>query len=183
MTLGKQMTERLRQLTTGGAEAAQLELVEADHKRLAVADTAGRSHATLDLFDYDRYSITLRELTVALDGPADPAAAPAADAVRAALSDQAAAIIRHLSYLEEPLAVWELECSERIAQLRSSPPQREESEVCYWEVTLLMGNRPQATLARYRWAPSLSERELVAYPATFALVARIADSLSAALQQ
>jgi hypothetical protein len=167
MSLGKQMIEQLRLLSA--AEA--LPTAEAGFKILTALD--GGEQATLEFFDHDRYSVTLRSLHVgggALEGDA-----------RAYLSAHAAEIARRLSYLEEPLAVWELDGGDRIAQLRSSPPQRDGAEVSYWEVTLYAGERSGAQLARYRWAPGMVEREIVAYPATFALVGRLADSLDEAL--
>ena len=44
-----------------------------------------------------------------------------------------------------------------MAQLRSSPPQRDADERSYWEVTLWAG-QPRAHVARYRWAPGMAER-------------------------
>jgi hypothetical protein len=163
MALGKQLVETLRRLAADGAQAAEVTATVAD------------ARARLDLVDHDRYSVALRGLEVELD-----AGAPPVDA-RAALSDCAARVIRALSYLEEPLAVWELDGGEAVAQLRSSPPQREAGEISYWEVTLRGGARRAASIARHRWAPGMPEREPVIYPATFALVGRIAASLQAAL--
>lgn len=161
MSIGKQLIERLR------------ELGPADTQPLSVAD-AGLS-AELAFFDRDRYSATLRDLTVGTGG-----AAPA-DA-RGYLSAAAAATARRLSFLEEPLAVWELDGGEGMAQLRSSPPQRDAGEVSYWEVTLWAAE-PRAQVARYRWAPGMAEREALAYPATFALLGRMADALADALRE
>ena len=44
------------------------------------------------------------------------------------------------------------------------------------------GDEPGARAVRYHWAPGMPEREVIAYPATFALVARMADSLAEALR-
>jgi hypothetical protein len=98
------------------------------------------------------------------------------------LSAAAAEVARRMSYLEEPLAVWELDGHEGRAQLRSSPPQREGDEVSFWEVTLWAGAQPGARVMRYRWTAGMIEPEVIAYPATFALVARMADSLTEALK-
>ena len=168
MSLGKQMIEQLRLLAAAepaaGGEPSNI-----------VTALDGSAQAAIEFFDRDRFSVTLRAL--------DVGGAPAEGDARAYLSARAAEIARRLSYLEEPLAVWELDGGERVAQLRSSPPLREAGEVSYWEVTLTAGARPGAHLARYRWAPGLAEREVVAYPATFALVGRMVDSLAAALAQ
>jgi len=168
MSLGKQMIEQLRLLaaaeSTSGGDPLKI-----------VAALDGSAQATLELFDHDRFSVTLRTL--------DVGGASFEGDTRAYLSARAAEIARRLSYLEEPLAVWELDGTERVAQLRSSPPQREGEEISYWEITLAAGARPGARMARYRWAPGMAEREAVAYPATFALVGRMIDSLEAALAE
>ncbi|HEU5103742.1 MAG TPA: hypothetical protein VFU22_32220 [Roseiflexaceae bacterium] len=169
MSIGKQITERLRRLADGDRAVLQV----GDEQRLIVPGTP--VHASLVLLDHDRYSVTLRELSVTTEG-----AAPS-DA-RVYLSASAAEVARRLSFLEEPLAVWELDGGERVAQLRSSPPQREGEEVSYWEVTLWAGDKPGARAIRYHWAPGMAEREVIAYPATFALIARMADALADALR-
>ena len=161
MTLGKMLIERLRNTEQPATQP------------LTVAH--GAQSAELAFFDRDRYSVTMRDLAVGAGG------ATTADA-RAFLSAAAAAVARRLSFLEEPLAVWELDGAEGTAQLRSSPPQREGEEVSYWEVTLWAAPA-RAQAARYRWEPGMAEREVLAYPATFALLGRIADGLVAALEE
>jgi hypothetical protein len=173
MSLGKQMIEQLRLLAAADSVVATLASADDRYKLLTVSD--GPAQAALEFFDHDRYSATMRALEVG-------SGAPFVGDARAYLSAAAAAIARRLSYLEEPLAVWELDGGERIVQLRSSPPQREGDELSYWEVTLSIGERPGARMLRYRWAPGMVEREVVAYPATFALIGRMADSLAAALE-
>jgi hypothetical protein len=175
MTLGKQMVAVLRRLAAEGPESVTALAWSDDERRIGV-EAAGAS-AALDLADHDRYSVALRTLTVRLG-----ASAPAEDA-HAALSARAAEMAQRLSYLEEPLAVWELERTGGQAQLRSSPPQREAEELWYWEVTLQVGEQLSASIARYRWAPGMPEREQVVYPASFATVGRITDSLAAALAE
>ncbi len=172
MSIGTHLTERLRAMAAPSGSTQGL-LHDDQGQRLLVAD--GGVHATLAFFDHDRYSVTLRTLEIGA-GP------PIGDDVRAYFSATAAEIIRRLSFLEEPLAVWELDSGEQLAQLRSSPPERAGEEVSYWEVALSAGEQPTARISRYRWAPGCVERELVAYPATFGLVARIADGLAEALR-
>lgn len=154
-------------------------LIEALHDRGEMRDVhvnTGTAQATVIIADSDRYSVALETLVVG-------DAMKMGDDVGAFLSAKAAALARHLSYLEEPLAVWELDGSEGMAQLRSSPPQRDGEAVSYWEVAVRAGERPSATLARYRWQPGMAEREVTDYPATFALVARLTDSLATALAE
>jgi hypothetical protein len=183
MSLGKQLTARLRLLTREGIESAQALVVGDNCTRLTVTDDQHTSKVALELFDYDRYSVTMRTLELTCGfSPILDLQAPSDEAIKTVLSAYAANIIRQLNYLEEPLAVWELEHNEQAVQLRSSPPQREEADVFYWEALLQVGERSSVTLARYHWAEGMVERELAPYPVTCALVARIADSLHAALQ-
>ena len=169
MSIGKQITERLRRLADGDRTV----LEPGTENSLLVLDAPLR--AQLEFSDYDRYSLALRELTIGAGG-----AAPL-DA-RSYLSATAAEVARRLSFLEEPLAVWELDGSERTAQLRSSPPLREGDAVAYWEVTLWAGEELGARAVRYHWSPGMAEREVLIYPATFALIARVADGLADALR-
>src|SRR6266545_3571688 len=171
MSLGKQIIERLRALNDAVADAQELIQDESGSQLMVAAEPI---QARLEFFDRDRYSVTLRALQVGAR-----AGAPSDD--HSYLSATAAAIARQLSFLEEPLAVWELAGGEALAQLRSSPPLRDGDEVTYWEVALWAGEQPHARVARYRWAPGMAEREVVAYPATFALIGRMADALAAGL--
>ncbi len=173
MSLGKQMLHQLRLLATGQEIPEATPATDTAAKRLVERD--GEQMAALEIFDHDRYSVALRAIEVG--------GAPLAQAdTRAYLSTCAAEMVRRLSYLEEPLAVWELDGGERRAELRSSPPQREGDEVAYWEVTLWAGEQPGARIMRYHWAAGMIEREVIAYPATFALVARMVDSLAESLK-
>jgi hypothetical protein len=169
MSIGKQITQRLRQLADGDRTV----LEAGAENTLLVLDAP--LHAKLEFSDNDRYSLTLRELTIGAGGVAPLDA-------RGYLSTVAAEIARRLSFLEEPLAVWELDAGEQIAQLRSSPPQREGDTLAYWEVTLWAGDEPGARAVRYQWSPGMAEREVLAYPATFALIARMADGMADALR-
>jgi hypothetical protein len=169
MSIGKQITERLRRLADGDRTV----LEAGAENSLVVVDMPLR--ATLAFADQDRYSVALRELTIGVGSTAP------ADA-RGYLSATAAEVARRLSFLEEPLAVWELDGGERTAQLRSSPPLHEGEAVAYWEVTLWAGDEPGARAVRYHWSPGMPEREVLVYPATFAMIARMADGLADALR-
>jgi hypothetical protein len=178
MNIGKQVLAQLRLLAKEGPEAVGLQVLEHEHNTSQLLLQDADQSVRLELFDYDRYSVTLHMLEVGT-----PALAAVAD-TQSVLSAYAAEVARELSYLEEPLAVWELESREQVAQLRSFPPLREDEEISYWEVTLTAGTEGterSARIMRYRWAPGMAEREVVAYPATFALIARMTDSLSSAL--
>src|SRR4051812_42713503 len=96
MSIGKQITEQLRRLADGDRTV----LKGGTENTLLVLDAPSR--AQLEFADHDRYSVALRELTV---GASDTAPRDA----RAYLSATAAEVARRLSFLEEPLAVWELD--------------------------------------------------------------------------
>lgn len=171
---GKQMVDMLKRLASEGPHAVSV-LSWTDDGPKVVMVYADSADARVELVDLDRFSATLRELEVTCH------TVSAVDDMRAWLSNHAAAAIRELSFLEEPLAVWELEESEALVQLRSSPPSREESGVTYWEVVLRGVERPSASMARYRWSPGMPERERIDYPATFTLIGRMTAALESAL--
>lgn len=162
MILAKSTIEALQRLD--GAEPRSI-VVAADsaEARIALAAT--------DRFSVAFHTVEVSDLARATDDPRAWLSAHAADAVRA------------LRFLEEPLAVWELDGGEQLAQLRSSPPLREGEAVLYWEVTLRLGERASATIGRYRWTPGMVEREPIEYPAAFALVGRIVGALHNALNE
>jgi hypothetical protein len=171
MNLSKLITTELRRL---GADQSAPSGV----RTIALGGTDGMPVVRLELADLDRYSAALHRITVgaACDSPASHAAA------QAQLSSLAQAVIEQLDYLEEPLAVVESDAVEGTSQVRSNPPQWDESEVSYWEVLLNLSDEPGASLTRYRWAPELPEREVQPYPVAFSHLGRIAESLAAALR-
>jgi hypothetical protein len=171
MNLSKRMTNDLRRL---GAEQAPSNGV----RSITLDGVDGVPTVHLEVADLDRYSAALHRLTVG--APFAPLANH--QATQAHLSSIAQAVIDQLDYLEEPLAVVEIDAAEGISQVRSNPPQFDDGELSYWEVLLKLTGEPGASLTRYRWAPDLPEREVQPYPIAFAHLARIAESLAAALQ-
>lgn len=184
MSLSKALTAELKRLAADGAAAAALPATDEGARLVELPAAEGRPAARLELLDLDRFSVSLRRLTVAA-GPLPPIdqALPDAAARRdARLAALAGAIIARLSYLEEPLAVVEADAAEGQAQLRSSPPLREEGEISYWEVLISAGAETALSLARYHWSPELPEREPQPYPVASPQLGRLADSLAAALK-
>lgn len=172
-TLTNALAALLSRLASDGPDAVAA-LSDADGG-LTIELNHPTAHVTLLLADHDRFSVALRELQIG-------AAVTEVGDVRSQLSEIAAAVARRLNFLEEPLAVWELEPSTAEAQLRSAPPQRENQDLIYWEVVVRGGANPGARLARYRWSPELVEREQVTYPTTFRFLGRVAETLAGALQ-
>lgn len=171
MNLSKLIATELRRLGTAQPSGEGV-------RTITLGGTDGLPIVQLELADLDRYSAALHRVTVGapFDAPASHAAA------QAQLNNIAQAVIEHLDYLEEPLAVVESDAGAGISQVRSNPPQRDENELSYWEVVLNLTDQPGASLTRYRWAPELLEREIQPYPVAFAHLGRIAESLAAALQ-
>jgi hypothetical protein len=166
------MAADLRRLAAEGPESVSA-LAWGDNGPQRLLFTTPGVNAILEFSDHDRYSVTLRELEVSRSAP--PPETPDF------LANAGAAMIRQLSFLEEPLAICELDEQLGVAQLRSLPPQRDGEELEYWEVTLLAQGKSSATIARYHWTPGMIERERVEYPATFMLAARIAEGMAEAL--
>jgi hypothetical protein len=175
MSLGKHLIERLKQLSTPNDRQHVVQVEGAGASYYSTGAWQGHLRAVVEFGDHDRYSVTLRALEVG-------SGAASAGEPQLFLSERAAAIARRLNYLEEPLGVWELNPLDAAVQLRSTPPQREDDAVSYWEVLLRGGETPSLRLARYRWQPGLAERTLVEYPATFSMLGRIADDLAACLE-
>lgn len=179
MSLAKLITGELRRLSADPQALAALAADEAGVRMVSIGGVDGAPSARVAFFDADRYSVSLRELTLA--GRRLPPLGDEPGAADARLSALAQSIIGQLAYLEEPLTVVERSAADAQAQIRSNPPLREDESLSYWEVALTGGENPVASIARYRWEPGLPEREPMPYPATFALIGRIADSLVAAL--
>lgn len=171
MGIGKEIVTRLQQVFADGGGQDEPSAEGGMALTVEVLDWQAR----IACFDVDRYSAALRSIEVGIS-------APMVGDMREYLCAHAAEIARTLSYLEEPVAVWELDVQEQMVQLRSSPPCIEGEVRLYWEVSLLGGKQPCARIVRYRWAPGMAEREVVAYPATFALIGRVAESLIDALR-
>lgn len=168
MTLGKQVLEQLQTLART-PDAVRGYVIQPHARTLSVIRE--QQQAVLEFADHDRYSLALRELRLCLP-------ARAAGDIGDYLRERTAELVQRLSYLEEPLAVWELDRNEGAAQLRSHPPLREGEQITYWEVLLRINTETERiSLARYQWQAGTPDRTLLIYPVTFALLARLTDSL------
>jgi hypothetical protein len=177
MNLGTHIAQELYRLSQDGPDTIA-EVTQQDG-RLAWTADYGDQRVRLTFSDYDRHSAALHTLEVSMAGTLGAE-------VRSALHTYAAHTTRQLTYLEEPLAVWELSDDAQGVQLRSYPPLREDVARFYWEVYIAASGtdddaRISATIARYRWEPGMRERRVVDYPATYALLGRLAQSLSTIL--
>lgn len=183
MDIKKQVVEQLEQFTVSGSkrgEAVVQNGVEPGFVVAALSETDEGVGASINLADYDRYSVMLHHLEVFNKKTTVNAAK-----TESYLQQSAEAIAEALTFLEEPLELLELDPVERVAQLRSNPPlsNANESEVTYWEAFLHANPHPVVKLARYHWSAETGERQVVAYPATFSTLGRIAEALAVSLTQ
>jgi len=179
MNLGKRVIEQLEQLATKGPKQVDaVILTSAPPQGYIIGVPAGAQEpsAAITLEAYDRYSVTLRQLEVSYsNSPVDE------NKDEDYLRQCTERVAGRLTYLEELLALLEFNAADNWAQLRSDPPHQENETLTYWEVLLGLVPRPRARLTRYRWTPGSSEREPVTYPATFAILGRVANDLALSL--
>jgi hypothetical protein len=174
MSLGKYISNQLYQLCKDKRDVAGT-LERRQDGSFAWSLQHEHCSIRLEFGACDRHSTELHRLQVAAVRGTHTDEQPSLQQLAATLSDR-------LSYLEEPLAIWELEEREHTVQLRSAPPQRDEDEVIYWEACIWQADTPSGhettiDMSRNRWQPGMPERELVRYPATFSLLGRMVESL------
>jgi len=179
MNIQQEVINTLEKLATGDSEQVDAVVQTSPEKRYIVGippegDGVG---ASINLVDYDRYSVTLQHLEVFNTGLK---IAPGNE--EAWLHQVAGALSHQLSFLEEPLALIELDTVENVALLRSSPPKNGGSESTYWELRVSLAHHPITRLTRYHWSATTANRTPVAHPITFATLGRIAENEAAALK-
>lgn len=130
-----------------------------------VASEAGgvRVHATV--LDRDRLAAVCETLTITRSARADTDA----------LARRARALAGRVSYLEEPLAVVEIDDPARTALLRSAPPLAEGDQRVFYEVTL---REDRATLQRFRTGGRSSRRRAVPFTLTRGLLTRLINDVA-----
>ncbi len=133
---------------------------------------------SLNIDDYDRYSAKLRQMEMY-----NNSLAVTGDKVEAYLQQCSSIIIERLTYLDEPLALLELNTAESEARLRSTPPRQTANGSIYWEAHLWLGPHPRLKLRRFRWTADLKQRAPLAYPTTFASLGRIAEDVASSMER
>lgn len=181
MTLKQRIIERLEQLTAKGPTYVDAIVQDSARSGYLVgvpASESDRAGASLSLENYDRYSVTLLHMDIFLSNETVDA-----DQVEVFLRHSTAEINRRLTYLEETLELVELDLTEGVAQLRSNPPYTNGggAMATYWEIMVQATPQPHVRIGRYRWQASNEGREILAYPATFATLGRMAEDLVASL--
>jgi hypothetical protein len=180
MNLGKRVVDQLEQLVAKGPRQVDAVILNSGQPGyiLGVPAEGQEASVAITLEAYDRFSVTLRQLEVNF-GPSS--LSHSAD--EAHLRHSAERAICRLTYLEEPLALLELDASEKLAQLRSQPPHQDDEKLAYWELFLWASPQPRARLTRYHWQSGTPNRAQVVYPATFATLGRIAQDLALSLRE
>ncbi|MCB0195143.1 MAG: hypothetical protein KDJ65_24560, partial [Anaerolineae bacterium] len=178
MDIKEQLIEQLKQFATKGPEHVEAVIQstpEPGYILGVLSETDAGVGASLSVADYDRFSVALRHLEIF-----NKSTTVDADEVKTYLQQSAEAIVEALTYLEEPLELLELDPAEGIAQIRSNPPlsNADENEVTYWELFLRATPHAHVRLTRYHWSADTGDRNIVAYPATFTTLGRIAEDLA-----
>ena len=172
MEIQQRIVEKLEKLAAKGPKEVEAVLLDASHRGylVGVSPEGAGSGVSLNLEEYDRFSVSVRHLEVydsrltITDG-------------ESYLTQVAAQICQRVVYLDEPLILVELDKVENIAQLRSELPQAEAPERIYWEVMLSISPHPHARVMRYHWSAGTSGRSVVSYPMTFTSVGRLVEDL------
>ena len=175
MIISKCVVEQLEQLATKGPEAVAAAFIESREQREYIIGVPTQDQGpgiAVTITDYDRYSIALANLEVTYKNRFG---------VDYDLRQHAEDVANRLNYLDEPLALVELDTEKNVAQLRSHRPHQDNETATYWEVMISTEPYLRATLTRYCWSPQRSDRERSIYPATFATVGRIASDLALCL--
>ena len=178
MNINKQVRKKLEQLVSKGAKEAGVVVLDSARQKayvVAVSSEGKGPAVSLTLTDYDRYSVTLRNLQVShnyalVEGDTEDY-----------LRQRVAQIIDHITYLEEPLELLELDPEAGMAQLRSNLSRQTDKETIYWQALVQTQPHPTISLTRYRWTPDNRKREVFVYPATFATLGRMAQDLADSL--
>jgi hypothetical protein len=179
MKISKHVIERLEELTATKPEPEIIDqpLSEPGYVVKILAEEQGMI-VSLVLQDYDKYSVALRYIDVSLEGSTLNEAE-----TENYLNQRTEQLIQRLTYMEEPLALVELDADAGLAQVRSKPPQHDDEAVIYWEAQIRLKPQPGIRLARYRWTPGRPGRELVIYPIAFARLGQIVEDVALSLAQ
>jgi hypothetical protein len=173
----QRITNQIGQLVTDGPKHHETVIQKSPQGYIVGIPAEGEeAGASLSLENYDRYSVILHYLEVF-----NPSLIVNSSEVENYLHQCAAAMSQCLTYLEEPLALLELDTIKGLAQLRSSRPQQAPGQIIYWELNVWTAPYPRARLARYSWSTGNDERSPLYHPATVITLARLAEDLATSL--
>jgi hypothetical protein len=156
MTLRTLFEHELNQLGAGGSTGVDL--------------TSGNRRLTCDLAERNTLAVAFQTMHVATP--------ELADAKSSLLERMAKALAERLTYLMEPIRPIEIDADACVAQLRSSPPQRDDDGRSYYELTVRRGG--EIALARYR-KESGTPRQQIPATVTREVLLRLVDDFEAVL--
>src|SRR5262245_43032386 len=156
MTLRSQFDQELNSIGAGGTTTVDI--------------TSGSRRLTCDLVERNSLAVAFQVLRVATP--------ELASATSASLERIAKSLSERLTYLMEPIRPIEIDADACIAQLRSSPPQRDDDGRSYYELTVRRGG--EIALARYR-KESGKPREQIAAHVTREVLLRLTADFEAVL--
>jgi hypothetical protein len=177
MNISKYISEQLATLASKGPQELNAAILDSAEQRGYIVGLQVEEHGlgvSVNMEDYDRYSATLRNLSVSFEGT------PATER-EAYLRRCIKQLSERLTYLEAPLVLLEFDIETGLAQLRTEQPQQDGPAVTYWEVLVNIDPKPTASLTRYHWSPGDRDRQAAIYPATFTTLGRLAEDLAESL--
>jgi hypothetical protein len=156
MTLRMQFENELNRLGGGGTASVDL--------------TDGSRRLTCDLVERNSLAVAFQILRVATP--------ELAEATSNHLERMAKSLSERLTYLMEPIRPIEIDADACVAQLRSSPPQRDDDGRSYYELVVRRGG--EIALGRYRKEPG-TPRQPIAANVTREVLLRLVDDFEAVL--
>jgi hypothetical protein len=156
MTLRMQLDQELNNIGAGGTTTLDV--------------TAGNRRLTCDLVERNTLAVAFQALRVATP--------ELSGATSASLERMAKSLSERLTYLMEPIRPIEIDADACVAQLRSSPPQRDDDGRSYYELTVRRGG--EIALARYRKEPGTPRQQIPAN-VTREVLLRLVDDFEAVL--
>lgn len=156
MTLRTQFEHELNNIGAGGPTGVDL--------------TNGNRRLTCDLVERNTLAVAFQTLRVATPELA-ATKSPQLERMAKSLSER-------LTYLMEPIRPIEIDADACVAQLRSSPPQRDDDGRSYYELTVRRGG--EIALCRYR-KESGTPREQIPATVTCEVLLRLVDDFEAVL--
>ena len=128
-----------------------------------ITSHAGSVRVQVTVRDCDRLAVVCDSLTIARARSAG------------ALARRARAMAGRVSYLEEPLAVIEVDTASRTAVLRSAPPQADGEHRLFYELAL---RDDRVTLQRARGGGRGTRRRTVPFTLTRGVLSRLINDLA-----
>lgn len=156
MTLRRVFEHEMNQLGVGGAATVEV--------------AAGSRRLTCDLVERNSLAVALQALRVATPELANTSSNR--------LEQMANDLSARLTYLMEPIRPIEIDADACVAQLRSSPPQRDDDGRSYYELTVRRGG--EIALVRYHKEPGAVRQQIPANITREVLV-RLVDDFEAVL--